>query len=43
VRSYYEWSNYGYEKYVHPLKRSREDIFEWGGTLLRQNGNIITH
>lgn len=28
---------------MHPLKRSREDIFEWGGTLLRQNGNIITH
>lgn len=43
VRSYYEWSNYGYEKYVQPLKRSWDDVFEWGGTLLRQNGNIVTH
>lgn len=43
VRSYYEWSHYGYEKHIKSLKRSQHDVFEWGGTLLRQNGNIITH
>ena len=43
VRSYYEGSTHGYSTYVQPLIRSKDDVFEWGGTLLRQSGMVVTH
>ena len=43
VRSYYEGSTHGYSTYVQPLIRSKDDVFEWGGTLLRQSGTVVTH